>query len=165
MDTIGFALELELAIEKTLTEFRPRCTDKLFNMLDMLVASQQEFVNVLTQADVTTPGRESFPVIETVRVVGAEETWRLVTATFRADEQPETSNITVLWSVCACIDRSAQFYAQAAQNSASPQSRLFFGSLAELKQMLRRKVDGILRVNENQVWSVVGFPPGRLSKE
>ena len=63
------------------------------------------------------------------------------------------------------LDKNTQFYQQASKHSMQPQVRLFFGSVAELKLMLRRRIDGVERVVANQVWKSVGFAPGLLGKD
>ena len=63
------------------------------------------------------------------------------------------------------LDKMAQYYLQAAKQVDSPQQRLLFSSLAEIKQRLRRRVGAVEQIQANQIWKQVGFPPGLLGKE
>jgi hypothetical protein len=76
-----------------------------------------------------------------------------------------TNDLVALWAIYAALDKSAQFYRQAVLNTPYPLPRLFWGSLAEIKTMMRRRVDGLLRVMYNGIWEQIGFAPFALGRE
>lgn len=164
METLTFAAAMEKSIGDNIEKLGHGCSLGLQPVLHLLVAFHREFEMVLVRAK-SAPDGQSLPELDTTQLLGPDETWRSLSAAFSADTVPDAMDYTVLWSIHAMLDKSTQFYQQASRQSVQPHVRLFFGSIAELKGMLRRRMDGIERIAANQVWKAVGFPPGLLGKE
>jgi len=164
MSTLTFAASMEKSIGINIEKLKDGCSPELCDVLELLAGFQQEYELVLTHAK-SLPQEQSPPELEPSRLLGTDENWRKLTGAFLPDTAPNAQDYTVLWSVHSMLDKNAQFYQQASKQSVQPQLRLFFGSVAELKLMLRRRIDGVERVLANQVWKEVGFAPGLLGKE
>ena len=164
MSTLTYAASMEKSIGVNIENLREGCSPELCEVLKLLAGFQQEFEMVLVRATSLSP-EQSLPALDTAQLLGTDENWRKMTSAFSAELPPNAQDFTVLWSVHAMLDKSTQFYQQASKQSVQPHVRLFFSSIAELKLMLRRRIDGIERVLANQVWKAVGFAPGLLGKE
>ena len=164
MGTLIFAASMEKSIGANIMKLKDGCSPELCDILELLAGFQREFEALLEQADLLSPG-QSPPELDTERLHGTDENWRRLTSAFAADMAPNTQDYAVLWSVHAMLDKNAQFYQQASKQSLQPQFHLFFASIAELKIMLRRRIDGVERVLANQVWKSIGFSPVLLGRE
>ena len=164
MNTLAFAASMENSIFANIEKLKPGCSADLHPLLEALAGFHKEFEMVLVRAKSVTDG-QSMPELDTMQLLGTDENWRVLTGVFSASSSPNALDYAVLWSVHAMLDKSAQFYQQAARQSVQPQLRLFYGSLGEIKLILRRRMDGVERVVTNQVWKEVGFAPGLLGKE
>lgn len=164
MKTLAFAASMESSIGANIEKLKPGCSAGLQGLMEQLAGYHREFEMVLVRAR-SVPAGQSLPELDTSQLLGSDERWRALSAAFTADSSPNALDYAVLWSLHAMLDKSAQFYQQASRQSVQPHVRLFFGSLAEMKVILRRRTDGIERIVANQVWKEVGFAPGLLGKE
>lgn len=164
MSTLTFAASMEKGIGANIEKLKPGCSPELCNVLELLSGFQREFELVMVRAQ-SLSAEQNMPELDTEHLLGSDENWRKLTGAFSVDSPPIAQDYTVLWSVHAMLDKNTQFYQQASKHSMQPQVRLFFGSVAELKLMLRRRIDGVERVVANQVWKSVGFAPGLLGKD
>lgn len=156
---------MEESLGKVLQIIRECSSPALESFIDKLIESNDQFKKLLDLSQAELHKCERLPEIEPELVMGPESNWQQLTQAFNPSELPNSDDLVILWSVYAVIDRAEQYYRQAAQFSMQQQERLFFSSLAELKGKLRRKIDFVQRIISNQVWSVVGFSPGKLAKE
>ncbi|QDR80651.1 hypothetical protein [Sporomusa termitida] len=161
---LQFALELETALNNQITLLSAN-TGPLPAMA-LINKFQENFYALLTVASATDVNIDKYPVVETTGLLGSDSDWQQ----FTHRDKPATDSVnlpalTALWSVYTLFDRSAQYYQQAAANSAHPATRLFFHSLAETKKMMRRRLAGIIQSLLNHYWGQLGFAPFMLGKE
>ena len=70
-----------------------------------------------------------------------------------------------LWAIQELYERLFQFYIQASRNAYSTDEKLFFSSMAEVKNVIRRRLDTVSRIISNEIWGKLGFAPFALGKE
>ena len=70
-----------------------------------------------------------------------------------------------LWMLYALYDKTFQYYRQASQNTPQPTAKYFYSSFAEVKNIIRRRLDAASRVLSNEVWGQIGFAPFIIGKE
>ena len=164
LKAVGFAAAMERAIAVKVQELASDCSVELAALLAQVNCSQQAFGRLLAQV----AGNENAGCeveIDATALIGSDADWTAIISRFQPAADPLAIDIAVLWSVYAMLDKMSQYYHQAARQVNSPQQRLLFSSLAELKQKLRRRVGAVEQIQANQVWKEVGFPPGLLGKE
>jgi len=124
-----------------------------------------EFELLLDRAQYTDVDSSRYPGVDSVALLGSDDAWQKLLRDFAAVPDKTISSLTALWMTHTLVEKSGQFYQQAAANSPHPTTRLFFSSLAETKNMLRRRVDGLMRVLYNEIWAEIGFAPFLLGKD
>ena len=165
MKSIEFATVMESAVRANIDNLSLTASPAISMLLDIMKSGQDEFHNLMMKASIAESHSALFPEMETEMLIGNEAAWKNASSGLKASDPPNPSDIAILWCVMSMLDKSLQFYKQASHNALQPQTRLFFSSAAELKAILHRRLDGIVRILSNQVWSAVGFPPGVLAKE
>ena len=164
MKTLDFALAMEASIGEKIRMLQVGCSVDLTELLDRLIKSQQSFADLIQQAKSSNDEALAMK-IGAGSLIGSDAEWAAITAKFQPGDNPVIADTTTLWSVHAMLDKASQFYLQASKQLESPQLRLFFSNLAEIKLMLRRRLGAVERIQSNQVWKEIGFPPGLLGKE
>ncbi len=162
--SLDFAVAMEQAIAGKLQSLGAGCSAELAALLEQVTRSQQAFVQLLSDASCAEPAAQE-PNLDIAAMIGSDAEWAEITSRFQPGTAPAAIDISALWSVYSMLDKMAQYYLQAAKQVDLPQQRLFFSSLAEIKQKLRRRVGAVEQIQANQVWKQVGFPPGLLGKE
>lgn len=165
MRDFQFAAAMEASIRQEierLTDFAPQ---ELQPALSLLGNFQAEFELLLDRVQLTNVDKGSYPSVNSETLLGADNAWQQVAERFGAAQDKTAANLAVLWSVHALMEKSGQFYQQAALNSPHPATRLLMNSLGEVKSMARRRVDALLRVMYNEIWADVGFAPAKLGKD
>ena len=165
MNSIEFATAMESAVRANINTLLQKTSPQLASLLEIIESGQDEFHSLLGKVQIAESNSAPLPELETEILIGNEATWKNIVSGMKASDPPNASDIAVLWCVMSMVDKSLQFYRQASHNALQPQTRLFFSSAAELKAMEYRRLDAIVRILSNQVWSAVGFPPGVLAKE
>lgn len=159
---LQFAIELETAIDHQLAVHAAAAgTEVAFALLH---TCQTGFLELLAAAQAIDVDLAAYPPVQEEPLLGAAAAWQQLTVHI----QPEVSNLQELaafWSIYAAIDKTVQFYQQAAANSAHPQTRLFFSSLSQVKSMLRRRLAGLIQIYYNHYWGEIGFAPFLLGKD
>lgn len=164
MSPLLFAVSMEKSIAGNIEGFRGACSPELQAVLEQLLIFQKEYVEVVSLAEASKSGFNAVD-IDALKLMGKAESWALLLAEFNPEAPPAANDFSILWCVCAMLDKSAQYYQQAARYETQPQMRISLASLAQMKSALRRRISGIERVVANQVWKAVGFAPGILAKE
>jgi hypothetical protein len=162
--SLDFAVAMEQAIVSKLQSLGAGCSAELAALLEQVTRTQQAFVQLLSDASCAEPAAQE-PDLDIAAMIGSDAEWAAITSRFQPGTAPAAIDIAALWSVYSMLDKMAQYYLQAAKQVDLPQQRLFFSSLAEVKQKLRRRVGAVEQIQANQVWKQVGFPPGLLGKE
>lgn len=157
--SLDFAAAMEQAIASKLQALGVGCSAELSALLERVTHSQQAFVRLLSEHAAKEPD------LDVAAMIGSDADWAAITSRFQPGTAPAAIDIAALWSVYSMLDKMAQYYLQAAKQVDSPQQRLLFSSLAEIKQKLRRRVGAVEQIQANQIWKQVGFPPGLLGKE
>lgn len=165
MDRFHFAASLEASLRKELENVSKQASPELQPFLDMVNKFQVEFELLLDRAQYTNVDTAKYPAVEATGLLGNDATWQKIVQDFGQEKDKSVEDITVLWMLQILMEKSGQFYLQAAANSAHPAARLFFSSMAEAKGMLRRRFDGMLRVLYNETWANLGFAPFILGKD
>lgn len=164
MVPLQFALELETALNNQLAILAAH-TGSLPAMT-LVNTFQEKFYALLTVASTVDIDIARYPVVEAAELLGSDSDWQQFTAQAKPGTDPvNLPALTALWSIYTLIDRSAQYYQQAAANNAHPAARLFFHSLAETKKILRGRLAGIIQSSVNYYWGQLGFAPFMLGKE
>ena len=157
-----FAIELETAIIGHLEELT--ATEEAGTIISLISASQKKFLELLESANTINIDMAAYPPVDEADLLGKDSTWQQLTL------QKEVTNaslpmLLVFWQISIEIDKTAQFYQQAASNSAHPQTRLFLNSLSHVKKILLRRLNGIIQGYSNYYWGELGFAPFLLGKD
>jgi hypothetical protein len=161
---IQFALELETLISNQLVKLSKTGANETMAVIELIRQSQTEFTQLLTLVKTIDIDSVPYPGVSENQLLGSDTAWQQVTRSVAA-AGISFEGLGVYWSLYTAIDKAAQFYQQAAVNSAHPQSRLFFSSLSQVKKILRRRLDGIIHIYYNHFWGELGFAPFILGKD
>ena len=165
MNVMHCAAMLEASIRQEIEATTGQAPGELQPFLAAVGKFQGEFELLLDRAQYTDIDTGRYPEVEAMTLLGNDGDWQEVLQQIGPLGEKALAALTTIWMIQALVEKSGQFYQQAALNSAHPSTRLFFRSLTEIKGMLRRRVDGLLRVLYNQVWSDIGFAPVLLGKD
>lgn len=165
MEQLGFAAAMEASIRQEIEHFTKQAPSELNALLGIVGKFQVEFELLLDRAQCTDINTGRYPAVDATLLLGSDDDWQVVVQKFAAAQDKTAANLTLLWMIHSLVEKSGQFYQQAGLNSAHPSTRLFMSSLTETKNMLRRRIDGVLRVMYNEIWSDIGFAPVQLGKD
>jgi hypothetical protein len=165
MDPINFAATLEASIRQDFEQIIPRAPEELSPLLNLLTNIQTQFELILDRAQGTRTDIPKYPAVDAMSLLGSDEVWRKTTSDFANATNKSTTDLVILWTMLELTEKSGQFYQQAVMNSAHPATRLFLSSLVEVKAILRRRIDAVLRVMYNEIWTSLGFAPFILGKD
>jgi hypothetical protein len=161
---IQFALELENSICNQIAGLSHTAHPGNTQVISLITSFQKELLQLLSMANQIDIDNASYPTIDETHLLGPDSQWQEVTKNTVAVSTSLQTSVT-LWSIYATMDKSLQFYQQAATNSAHPQTRLFFSSLSHVKKILLRRLDGIIKIYDNHYWGNLGFAPFLLGKD
>lgn len=166
MKVLRFAAALEAQIRQEVEVVMAQAPAELQPLVTAVGSFQAGLELLLDRAQGTDVDTGRYPEVNAAALLGADEVWREAAARL-ADPGPGKTvpGLASLWYLHALTAKSGEYYHQAALNSAHPATRLFFSSLAEVKAMLRRRLDGVLRALYNAAWAEVGFAPFMLGKD
>jgi hypothetical protein len=164
MNVLLCAATLEASIRQEIEAVTQQAPGELQPFWEVIGKFQVGFELLVDRAQYTDVDTGRYPGVDSAALLGSDETWQKIQRDFAAVPEKTISSLTALWMIQALVEKSGQFYQQAAANSAHPSARLFFSSLAETKNMLRRRVDGLMRVVYNEIWAEIGFAPFTLGK-
>ena len=159
---IQFVIELETAIINHLDTI-PTQAD-IVPIISLILKSQKEFLELISTAKAINVDKAAYPPVDESSLLGKDSDWQQLTV------QKEITNanlqmLITLWQIATEIDKTAQFYQQAAANSAHPQTRIFFNSLSHVKRILLRRINGAIQSYCNYYWGELGFAPFVLGKD
>lgn len=161
-DRLDFALQME---ENNLSELLKQTqgfSDALFPAMNMFIAFQQQFLQILKEATLMEADAIAFPPIGS-NIIPDETEWQLIIAAYAETIHDPAQQFLRLWLVNSIFEKTAAFYRQVSISSASPALRLFASSLAEIKRIMARRVESVLRVCINKSWEKLGFCPFPLN--
>lgn len=165
MKTFQFAASLEAQIRQDVEVIVAQAPAGLKAVAAAVGKFQAEFELLLDRAQYVDVDTGRYPEVDAAILLGPDGVWQEAAAELAAAEETTVPGLAALWFLHTLTVKSGQYYQQAALNSAHPATRLFLGSLAEVKTMLRRRLDGLLRQLYNAAWAEVGFAPFVLGKD
>jgi len=165
MDQLSFAAAMESGIRQEIEYIGREAPPELKPFLDIVGKFQVEFELLLDRGQCTNIDTGCYPEVDPLVLLGTDSQWQELTRVFGQVAEKSTADLTALWMIQALIEKSGQLYQQASINSAYPATRLFMRSMTEAKSMLRRRIDGLLRVLYNEMWADLGFAPLVLGKD
>lgn len=156
-----FAQSLERNILVEVERMSERALPAVAPAFELIVKLQHAWVDIFSNIE----NKEGeYPVLNTVILVGSDKEWQKIMALLGEVECRNTDCLVLISMVYAIIDKALQYYQQAASNTAFPSEQLFFTSLAKYKLLMKKRIDGIVRIIYNHAWSEVGFAPFVLGK-
>lgn len=165
MNVLLCAATMEASIRQEIEAVIRQAPGELQPFWEAIGKFQVEFELLLDRAQYINVDSGRYPMVDSAALLGSDDAWQKIRQNFAIVSDKNISSLTALWMTYALVEKSGQFYQQAAANSAHPSTRLFFGSLAETKNMLRRRIDGLMRVLYNEIWAEIGFAPFLLGKD
>ncbi|MBP2653029.1 MAG: hypothetical protein H6Q73_598 [Firmicutes bacterium] len=165
MKELRFAVVLEASIRHEVEHIAKQASAELQLVLDIVSRFQAEFELLLDRACSIDVSNGKYPEVPVNVLLGSDGEWQQAIKSFTLSGDKSVANLTNLWMIIALIENSRQFYQQALLNCPYPTARIFLSSLAEIKIILRRRIDGVLRGMYNEVWAQVGFAPFVIGKD
>jgi hypothetical protein len=165
MKVFQFAANLEAQIRQETEAVMAQSPAGLQAVVAAVGAFQAGIELLVDRAQYVDVDSGSYPEVKAAELLGPDSVWREATAKLGEAGDSTVPGLASLWFLIVLTEKSGQYYQQAALNSAHPSTRLFFSSLAEVKGMLRRRLDGLLRQLYNATWTEVGFAPFVLGKD
>lgn len=165
MQVLRFAASLEAQIRQEVEVVMAQSPPGLQALVTAVGHFQAEIELLLDRAQGTDIDTGRYPEVNAAALLGPDSVWQEAAASVTEATDSPVVGLASMWFLHTLTERSGQFYQQAALNSAHPSTRLFFASLAEVKTMLRRRLDGVLRALYNSAWAEVGFAPFLLGKD
>lgn len=164
METIQYAIELEMHIKKMIVVVSAGSDQQMILLADVLTKHQVKTIELLKamQAEKGNfdPQAKVSALLDDPECHGA-----IGGISGQGESSSVVSQSCILWMLYALYDRTFQYYRQASHNTQQPTSRYFYSSLAEVKNIIRRRLDAASRVLSNEVWGQVGFAPFIIGKE
>lgn len=159
---IQFAIELETSIISHLDKVT--VTEDVVTIISLIHTFEKKFLDLLVAANTINVDMAVYPPVNESDLLGKDLVWQQLTSPKEVTNASLQSLLT-LWHTSMEIDKTVQFYQQAATNSAHPQTRLFFNSLSHVKKILLRRLNGIIQSYNNYYWGKLGFAPFLLGKD
>lgn len=159
MLVLDTALSIEISIRKQLEcMLKSDVNSEIADILHYLIKLNSELELILADAKKINPNTSSYPNVDISPLLGSDEDWQRY---YKLVEKVGTNynSLIILWALEAMIEKSAQFYQQASQNSAYSSNKIFLSSIYQVKTMKRRKINALSRIVNNNIWSVIGFSP------
>ena len=161
MEVIHYAIELEKQVDNTLVLLSDKAIEDIQLLCSILRNHEAEITTVLSS---TLNNANSFPQINLTELVNDVE-WDKVITRLNSNPRVLLAQQPMLWILHTLYDRQFQFYYQAGQNSPKLDAKVFMSSLAQVKNLVRRRLEVISRVASNEAWGQLGFAPFVLGKE
>lgn len=162
MDAIRYAIEMETQINKMVQLTAAEADRERMLLVEVLIKHQGKMLEVLLAAE--KAGAKYHSQIE-IPALFDEAKWQEAMADMIIHPESLVSQLSLLWMLQALYDKSFQYYRQAGYNTPMPAAKYFYSSLAEVKNMIRRRIDAASHVLSNEVWGEIGFAPYVIGKE
>jgi hypothetical protein len=157
-----FAADLEKNILSELSKMAETAPSVLKPALQMLLAAENSWNELFTIAEIEP---REYPEPKAEALAGSDKEWQGIALDLKNTPADNTESLVLFWMLYAFIERTTQYYQQAAANCAYPADRQFFLALAQCKLLLKKRIDGIMRIMYNHAWAEVGFAPFLLGKD
>jgi hypothetical protein len=165
MNELRFAAAMEGAVRQEMEALVSQVSPELLQAISLINKFQVEFELLLDRVQCVDINTGKYPAVDAAVLLGNDEVWQKALQQLGERTVKSSIDLTVLWMIHSLVEKSGQYYHQAALNSAHPATRLLLSSLAETKNMLKRRVDSLLRVLYNGIWSEIGFAPFVLGRD
>ncbi len=152
-----FASQLEEALRQEVERLVIQAPPDTRPLLELVIAFEIRMQKLLNTAD-------DISVLDPVELIGEETLWIQASTNLLSKPHDYAATLILLWTLCDLTERSSRYYREAAANSPYPAHRLFFSSVAEVKRMIRRKLDNPLRTVYNEIWGTIGFAPFDMTR-
>lgn len=157
--------DIEIAIRQELERQAVQEIPEITPIIKLMIAFQTRFEELLKAVITSRTNKEKLPPIDMLSIIGSEKDWYQAEMTLLATPHNLPAIVVTLWTICELTEKSGEFYLQISRNTAQPSERLFYNSLAEIKKILKRRLNGILHSIYNEVWGDIGFAPFILKKD
>lgn len=164
MTIFQLALSMETCICKEIKELLKNAPNEIAPLFEAIHKTQTQLELLINTAMHINIDTEPFPVVD-VAILGTNASWKALNDNYANTSKTSIEDLISLWKIYTLIEKTAQFYQQSALNSPHPAAKLFFTSLSEIKHMLRRRIQGILQIMYNHIWSEIGFSPIVFGKD
>lgn len=163
MTSFEFALSIETCLRKEIRNKIDNTPQEVTALYKIIDKTQNEFETILERAMHTRIDSEPFPIVEP-SILGNDIVWKKTTEAYSITANTSIQLLMDFWEIHILIEKSAQFYQQAALNTPHPAEKIFFTSCSEVKHILRRRIYGILQIMCNHAWAELGFTPFVFAK-
>lgn len=158
-----FALRLEQALQSEMERLAAITTGENQAVWQYAVSLIQQGILVL-QSLTEKAGGVDYPENIIEQLSGSSAAWQQLTQNWKVERKP-----AVIWlqlaAVQSALDKSGQFYQQAAIHSPFPQEKQFWQEFAQARHIMRRRLEAIWRLESNTIWEELGFAPLVFGKE
>lgn len=167
MNVCQYALVLEGEIQQEVIQRIKNGPNNLLPLIETISTFQNRLTDLLIKTVDQKDSAYHYPDSETIQalveIIDKDKSKCIISD----DITPEAiTNIYINLSIITnLVEKSLQFYNQAALNSTYEYEKIFFSSIAEIKKVLKRRLDSTLRVVYNSLWSKIGFAPFMFGKE
>ncbi len=144
MKTVEFALALEARLVEKLVAFEDDA------LLRWVSEKEQEVLKLLQGVAACEPQKHMYPALE------AE--WANLPSELEPREYSLAETLELL-NLVWLMQKTAQFYQQAANHTPYPSQQIFFASLHQWKLLLRKRLEGAARHAHSRLWGELGFSP------
>lgn len=163
MEAIQYAIELETNLKKMIVVISEGSDQEMMLLTDVLTKHQVKTIDLLKAMQAELGNFD--PQTKVSALLDDPEWHEAIGRISGQGESGIVSQACILWMLYALYDKTFQYYRQASHNTPQPTSRYFYSSLAEVKNIIRRRLDAASRVLSNEVWGQVGFAPFVIGKE
>lgn len=163
MTSFEFALSMENCLSNKIKKWFDNTPQEITALYKIMDSAQNEFETIIYRAMHIQIDSKPFPIIEP-SILGNDIVWKELIKTYSLTSKASIQLLMDFWEIYILIEKSAQFYQQAALNTPHPAEKIFFTSCSEVKHMLRRRIYGILQTMCNHAWSELGFAPFVFAK-
>ncbi|MDD4600578.1 hypothetical protein SDC9_06095 [bioreactor metagenome] len=168
MRVCQYALLIENAIQQEVMLRLDNQPTQLQPLLELVNTFEDMLINILNQVvNNTTLKADTYSELDAIQIL--LETKGKYKDTLSLNDDLTSDTMVAMYmnlsAISNLIEKSLQFYRQAANNSAYEHDKLYFNSLVELKKVLKRRIDSVLRIVYNALWSKIGFAPFVFGKE
>lgn len=150
---LQFALKMETLFLEDLIALQGNDSSLIQRIAEPLISLQEQICNLLSM----NIHASIFPIVDLAMQLDEHQWQAIIKELAKTPATPD--HLHVIWSILMTFDKPAQFYRQLAANSPNPALTIFASSLAEIKKIGSRKIEGILRISVNSTWEQLGFCP------
>lgn len=162
MTAYEFALSLENGLHNEIEDLLEKHSITTNTLLKIIYENQKNVIDLINAASRLQIDIAVFPSLD-ASLLNDATSWNAITDEYKSSFIIE--ELFIYWKINALIEKNAQFYQQAALNSPYPSEKIFFSSLAEIKYILKRRIQGVLQIMYNHIWGEIGFNPILFGKE